>query len=99
MTTNSDQPAPPNPLFLRDRLLATVVEFGVKTEDGPLAVESVLRQLTSWMREMASQWQSDNTYDVDMALKRASAELLKSLADGIDAGAPDEVSPQDPRVQ
>lgn len=93
----SDQPSTvPDPMYLRDRLLATLTEFQV--QDGPLAVEAVCDQFCSWLRVMADGWIAPNEYAVDMGIRRASAELLRGLAEGIEAGAPD-VSPQDSGVQ
>lgn len=85
----------PDPIYLRDRLLATLTEFGV--QDGPVAVEAICDQFCSWLRVMAEGWIAPNEYDVDMGIKRAASELLRGLAEGIENGRP--VSPQDLGVQ
>lgn len=85
----------PSPLHLRDRLLAVLTEY--ETKEAPQAVEAVCSQLSNWMNLLADSWIAPGEFDVDMGIRRASAELLKGLAHGIDAAAP--VSPQDPGVQ
>jgi hypothetical protein len=82
-----EEQSPVSQLHLRDRLLATLIEFNV---DEPVqAVEAVCAQLAGWMNATAEQWFTQAAVEGDVAgFGVAASRLLQGLADGIQAGAP-----------
>jgi hypothetical protein len=74
-------------LHLRDRLLATLIEYN--TVEPENAVESVCAQVSGWMRATADDWHNQAAIEGDVTgYGKAAALLLQGLADGIEAGAP-----------
>lgn len=103
MTEMSPEPKPT--FFLRDRLLAVLSEYEVK--DPPGAVEGVCGVMTQWLRVQADEWHEQGGVSGDvMGVAKGAALLCQALADGIEAGRPQQgqapsgtdVTNQDPGV-